>query len=64
MRTLYTNPEIDILLFDEEEVLTDSNVRGVTAAEDVKAQMEHILGKESGSSGSITTVRLEDIRTQ
>ena len=60
----YTNPYIDILLFDEEEdILTTSGstttTGGYTAAQDVAAQMENVIG--SGAF-SIDTVRLEDIQ--
>lgn len=68
MKTKYTNPEIEILLFDEGEILTVSgedpkDIRAVTAAEDVLAQMNQALSK-SGKSSSVTTVRLEDIQLQ
>lgn len=53
----YTNPYIEVLMFDEEDdILTASN--GYTAAKDVAAQMEKVSG---GKSISIGVVRLEDI---
>ncbi len=57
----YTNPYIDILLFDgEDDILTTSTAStGYTAAMDVNAQMENIT---KGGNMSISTVRLEDIK--
>jgi hypothetical protein len=62
MKSEYIQPVIEILLFDEDEILTASAVtpNGVTANEDVLAQMDYVLGG-SGKSSSITSVRLEDI---
>ncbi len=58
----YVSPYIDILLFDaEEDIITTSTASksGYTAAMDVNAQMDTVIG---GKSGSISTVRLEDIK--
>jgi hypothetical protein len=61
MKSEYIQPVIEILLFDEDEILTASVVttNGVTANEDVLAQMDKVIGS---GSGSITSVRLEDIK--
>jgi hypothetical protein len=64
MKSEYIQPVIEILLFDEDEILTasavttDTTTEGVTANEDVLAQMNAVLG---GSTSSITSIRLEDI---
>jgi hypothetical protein len=64
MKSEYIQPVIEILLFDEDEILTtsvvDPSTQGVTANEDVLAQMNAVLGG-SGKESSITSVRLEDI---
>jgi hypothetical protein len=65
MKSEYIQPVIEILLFDEDEILTVSAAvvnpddKGVTANEDVLAQINAVLGG-SGTS-SVTSVRLEDI---
>ena len=57
----YTNPYIDVLLFDEEDDILTASTTGYTAAMDVNAQMEKVT---NGGSMSISTVRLEDIKIQ
>ena len=63
MKSLYETPDIEILLFDEEEILTKSGppTEGYTASMDVNTQAETVM---RGKSGSITTVRLEDVKVQ
>lgn len=53
----YTNPYIDVLVFDEEDDILAAST-GYTASKDVAAQME----KVSGGNMSIGVVRLEDIQ--
>jgi len=60
MRRLYSTPDIEFLLFDEEEVLTDST--SYTAAQDVNSQLETILKQKT--NGSISTVKLEDVKVK
>ena len=62
MKRFYILPRIEILLFDEEEVLAIST-KGYTAAMDANSQMETILGLDQ-KPGSITTVRLEDVNVR
>lgn len=56
----YTNPYIDVLLFDEEDDILTTSTTSYTAAQDVRSQME----KVAGGNLSISTVRLEDIKVQ
>ena len=71
MKKNYKKPEIELLVFDEVEVLTASDAEPTDppsdqkkmydAARDVGSQIETVI---NGRSGSISTVRLEDINVQ
>lgn len=65
MKKNFTEPVIEILLFDEDDIvnLSGPSTYGVTANEDVLAQINKVLGKENDGNSRVTSVRLEDIKT-
>ena len=65
----FTEPVIDVLLFDEDDVVSlsgeiETASYGVTANEDVLAQINKVLVNEKNGNSSVTSIRLEDINTR
>lgn len=64
MKNIFEKPEIEILLFDEEDITagnSDVMQKEMTAARAVTAMMGDDMG---GTRGSISTVRISQIKVQ
>lgn len=55
----YSHPEMDILIFDEEEVVTASITKARYSAD---LMNEYFLDDKKGNASQTTTVRLQDIQ--